>query len=350
MAELISSATRSLFAAGGINPWPNPYHHEDMGCGGMTPTGECFSTEWWCDPSYGLSDAGYGYCFVEATGGYLVVGVEKKQAWLHSRGTPGEKIGAQVCQWIAFSIAIALLTFYGFSAWKATCGWEEVYVCCVEVLFVTLEIFKEFSSPATVYLSTGNHAYCLRYFEWLLSCPVILIKLSNLSGLKNDYSKRTMGLIVSCVGMIVFGMAAGLATDWLKWLLYIVSCIYGGYMYFQAAKCYVEANHSVPKGHCRMVVKLMAYAYFASWGSYPILWAVGPEGLLKLSPYANSIGHSICDIIAKEFWTFLAHHLRIKIHEHILIHGDIRKTTKMEIGGEEVEVEEFVEEEDEDTV
>nr|AIE89247.2 CsChrimson [synthetic construct] len=271
-------------------------------------------------------------------------------AWLHSRGTPGEKIGAQVCQWIAFSIAIALLTFYGFSAWKATCGWEEVYVCCVEVLFVTLEIFKEFSSPATVYLSTGNHAYCLRYFEWLLSCPVILIKLSNLSGLKNDYSKRTMGLIVSCVGMIVFGMAAGLATDWLKWLLYIVSCIYGGYMYFQAAKCYVEANHSVPKGHCRMVVKLMAYAYFASWGSYPILWAVGPEGLLKLSPYANSIGHSICDIIAKEFWTFLAHHLRIKIHEHILIHGDIRKTTKMEIGGEEVEVEEFVEEEDEDTV
>ena len=42
--------------------------------------------------------------------------------------------------------------------------------------------------------------------------------------------------------------------------------------------------------------------------------------------------------------------LWLQIFEHILIHGDIRKTTKLAVAGEEVEVEEFVEEEDEDTV
>ena len=60
------------------------------------------------------------------------------------------------------------------------------------VVKVLLEIYEEFSSPASLYLSTGNWVIWLRYGEWLLTCPVILIHLSNLTGLKDDYSKRTM--------------------------------------------------------------------------------------------------------------------------------------------------------------
>ena len=37
----------------------------------------------------------------------------------------------------------------------------------------------------------------LRYAEWLITCPVILIALSNLSGLKDDYNFRTMKLLSS---------------------------------------------------------------------------------------------------------------------------------------------------------
>ena len=43
-------------------------------------------------------------------------------------------------------------------------------------------------------------------------------------------------------------------------------------------------------------------------------------------------------------------HPHSQIFEHILIHGDIRKTTKLQVAGEEIEVEEFVDEEGEDTV
>ena len=112
-------------------------------------------------------------------------------AWTHSKGSTEEKNALIALQYIALAMAILILLFYAYSYFRSTCGWEEVYVCCVELVFVSIEITHEFDSPATVYLSTGNHTYMLRYAEWLLSCPVILIHLSNLSGMKNDYSKRT---------------------------------------------------------------------------------------------------------------------------------------------------------------
>lgn len=57
---------------------------------------------------------------------------------------------------------------------------------------VLLEIFCEYETPASLYLSNGEWVLWIRYGEWLLTCPVILIHLSNLTGLKDDYSKRTM--------------------------------------------------------------------------------------------------------------------------------------------------------------
>nr|AHH02115.1 protein 92 [synthetic construct] len=345
LAGLVRGAARHLQS--GSTP-ENPYQTPpNDGCG-LTPFG-CVE-DFWCDPKFGLADAKYGYCFVEAAHGELIIGPDSNASWLLSRGTDSEKLGMQICQWTAFAIAIFLLGFYAFSAWKATCGWEEVYVCLVEITYVTLEIFNQFDSPSMIYLSTGNAVYFMRYTEWVLCCPVILIHLSNLSGLKNDYSKRTMRLIVSCLGMLVFGMAGGLSTGWLKWFLFGIGCLYSGQTYFQSAKCYVEAHHCVPKGHCRLVIKLMAYAFFASWGTYPVLWVIGPEGLKHTSWYTNTIAHTLCDILSKELWPFLGHHLRIKIREHILIHGDIRKKTTIVIAGESLEVEEFVDEEDEDTV
>nr|AHH02128.1 CbChR1 [synthetic construct] len=342
---LVSSASRGLHASIPENPYHSDGHH--LPCG-LTPFG-CMD-DFWCNPEYGMSYAGYTYCFSELAFGKLVMVPEADAGWLHSHGTQAEFVAATACQYTALSLALLLLSFYAYSAWKATCGWEEGYVCCVEVLFVTLEISNEFNSPATLYLSTGNYCYFLRYGEWLLSCPVILIHLSNLSGLKNDYSMRTMRLLVSCIGMLITGMAGGLGVGWVKWTLYFVSCAYSAQTYLQAAKCYVEVYATVPKGYCRTVVKLMAYAFFTAWGAYPILWAIGPEGLKYISGYSNTIAHTFCDILAKEIWTFLGHHLRIKIHEHILIHGDIRKKVQVRVAGELMNVEELMEEEGEDTV
>lgn len=45
---------------------------------------------------------------------------------------------------------------------------------------------------------------------------VILIHLSNLTGLKDDYNKRTMRLLVSDIGTIVWGTTAAMSTGYVK--------------------------------------------------------------------------------------------------------------------------------------
>jgi hypothetical protein len=49
---------------------------------------------------------------------------------------------------------------------------------------------------------------------WLVQ--VILIHLSNLTGLADDYNKRTMSLLVSDIGTIVMGITAAIASGYVK--------------------------------------------------------------------------------------------------------------------------------------
>jgi len=94
----------------------------------------------------------------------------------------------------------------------------------------------------------------------------------------------------------------------------------------------------------------MMYVFFVSWVMFPILFVLGPEGFGHLSAYGSTIGHTVADLLSKNLWGLLGHHLRYKIHEHILLHGDIRRKAKVNVAGEDMEIEEMVDEEDEDTV
>ncbi len=60
--------------------------------------------------------------------------------------------------------------------------------------------------------NSRNSDLCLHtlYFQ------VILIHLSNLTGMKNDYNKRTMALLVSDIGCIVWGTTAAMSTGFIK--------------------------------------------------------------------------------------------------------------------------------------
>nr|AHH02152.1 BsChR1 [synthetic construct] len=265
------------------------------------------------------------------------------KSWAVSHGTKAEKLGAIVAMWIVFAFCVIVLVFYAIAAWRSTCGWEEVYVCIIELAHVCIAIFHEIESPSTLYLSTGNQILWLRYAEWLLSCPVILIHLSNLTGMKDDYSKRTMGLLVSDIGTIVFGTTAAMSPyNYLKIVFWFCGLTYGCVTFFLAAKVYIEAYHTVPKGTCRKIVRVMAWDYFGSWCMFPILFVLGPEGFGHISAYGSVIAHQVLDITSKNLWSFLGHLLRVKIHEHIIIHGNITKKTKITVAGDPVEVEEYV--------
>nr|AHH02146.1 protein 119 [synthetic construct] len=271
-------------------------------------------------------------------------------AWTIKLGSNSEKHAIAAIDIFAIIVSVLPLMYYMYSSWKSTCGWEEVYVCSIELTKCFISLFRSYEAPGVLYLSTGNTLYWLRYGEWLLTCPVILIHLSNITGLKDAYSKRTMKLLVSDIGTIVFGVSSAASTGPLKIFFFVLGLIYGANTFFHAAKVYVESYHMVPRGTCKLLVRLMAMVYFVSWSMFPIFFVLGPEGFGVLSHLGSDIAHTWIDLMSKNLWGFIGHLLRQKIHYHILKHGDIRKTTKVNIAGEEVNVETYVEEEDEETV
>lgn len=271
-------------------------------------------------------------------------------AWVEALGTTAEAEISNNIQYFAISVSIAPLLFYAWHTWKATCGWEEIYVCSVELAKCFVEMYYEYDSPFTLFLSTGNQLLLIRYCEWLLTCPVILIQLANITGLKDSFSKRTMRLLVTDVGTIVCGIASAASVGPLKIAFFCAGLMYGANTFFHAAKVYIESYHMVPRGRCKLLVRMMALIFFLSWAMFPVWFVLGPEGFGVISHYGSDICTVWTDLMSKNLWGLVGHHLRVSIHEHILLYGDIRKTTVVEIAGEKVEIEEYVEEEDEETV
>lgn len=54
--------------------------------------------------------------------------------------------------------------------------------------------------------------------------------------------------------------------------------------------------------------------FFTSWLFFPILFLMGPEGFGHLSAWGSIIAHTLADLMSKNLWGLLAHHLRNKVH------------------------------------
>jgi len=309
---------------------------------------------WWENHSgecAGPCSFGYYYAYPPDNSEKLVCSEYDNVAWLKKKGTPLEYKVAVSLEWLAFSLCIASLGFYAWNYYRATCGWEEPYVCIIELIAVLFELFHLSDTPASIYLPTGNQVLWVRFAEWYLSCPVILIHLSNITGLKDAYSKRTMALLVSDLGTITMGLTSAFAMDpVVKWPFFFAGLLYGMNTFYIAAKVYIESYHMVPKGTCRNLVRSMAWCYFGAWTLFPIMFVFSPTGINLMSNYAANIGFCVIDIISKNMWSMIGHVLRNKIHEHIIIHGNLVKPTKLSVAGMEIETEEMVEENEEGAI
>ena len=81
-----------------------------------------------------------------------------------------EQVFARVLQWFTVILSAAFLVYYVYSTFKATCGWEELYVCSVECksgleasLHAACRSNTHFSAPPCL-----PHA-CPGYFRAFLS-------------------------------------------------------------------------------------------------------------------------------------------------------------------------------------
>jgi halorhodopsin len=141
-----------------------------------------------------------------------------------------------------------------------------------------------------------------RYLTWTFSTPMILIAL----GLLADTDRSTLFTAVTMdIGMCVTGLAAALVTSSLavRWIFYAISCA------FFVAVLYillVEWPADAAAAGTDEIFGTLKVLTVVLWFAYPIVWAVGAEGLALISSAGlTSWAYSALDIVAKYVFAFL---------------------------------------------
>lgn len=155
---------------------------------------------------------------------------------------------------------------------------EQAAWCCAQSFYCLdqciLELPRSCPGTAGYCMICLHHPVCTKLLpDHILQ--VILIHLSNLTGLSGHYSRRTMFLLVSDVGTVVWGTAAALAVGPAKPIFFCVGVCYSCLTYYNAARVYIESFHTVPKGICRKLVITLAWMFFSSWILFPLAFVAG---------------------------------------------------------------------------
>jgi halorhodopsin len=141
-----------------------------------------------------------------------------------------------------------------------------------------------------------------RYLTWALSTPMILLAL----GLLADVDVGDLFIVVAAdIGMCVTGLAAALITSsyGLRWAFYLVSCAFFLVVLYAVL---VEWPESATAAGTDEIFGTLRVLTVVLWLGYPIVWAVGVEGLaLVQSVGITSWAYSALDIGAKYLFAFL---------------------------------------------
>jgi halorhodopsin len=141
-----------------------------------------------------------------------------------------------------------------------------------------------------------------RYLTWALSTPMILLAL----GLLADVDLGDLFAVIAAdIGMCITGLAAALITSSLalRWVFYGISCAF--FLVVLYAILFEWPADAAEAGTDEIFATLRVLTVVL-WLGYPIVWAVGVEGLaLVESVGATSWAYSALDIGAKYIFAFL---------------------------------------------
>jgi halorhodopsin len=141
-----------------------------------------------------------------------------------------------------------------------------------------------------------------RYLTWAFSTPLILAALGWLA----DVDRADLFAVIAAdVGMCLTGLAAALTTSSLamRWAFYAVSCAFFlVVLYALVVEWPVAAEAAGTDG----IFSTLRALTVVLWLGYPVVWAVGIEGLALVDSAAlTSWGYSALDVFAKYVFAFL---------------------------------------------
>lgn len=187
-----------------------------------------------------------------------------------------------------------------------------IWVAALLVPLVSISSYSSLASGLTVGLLEMPAGHALagqgeilspwgRYLTWTFSTPAILAALGLLAG--TDFTKLFTAITMD-VGMCVTGLAAALITAsyTLRWVFFGISTAFFLVVVYIIL---VEWSDDAARAGTSEIFDTLRNLTVVLWFGYPILWALGSEGLAILSVGVTSWGYSGLDILAKYVFAFL---------------------------------------------
>jgi len=134
-----------------------------------------------------------------------------------------------------------------------------------------------------------------RYLTWTFSTPLILLALGLIAG--TNVTKLFTAILFD-IAMCVTGLAAALTTSshLFRWFWYAMSSVFFLVVVYILL---VEWQKDAEKAGTADIFGKLKILTVVMWFGYPILWALGVEGIAVLEVGYTSWGYSALDIVAK---------------------------------------------------
>ncbi|KAI1778325.1 opsin-1 [Hypoxylon cercidicola] len=196
-----------------------------------------------------------------------------------------------------FHVITALVTTFAFLSYYAMATGDGI---------TSHPYVNERSKHGAVTEIVKRDIYWVRYVDWSITTPLLLLDLCLLAGLNGASILVT---VVSDVIMILAGLFAAFARDEAQgWGWYAFACI-----------AYLNIIYQVGyKGtHAMSARDYKTRAFFGSislftlllWTAYPIVWGIA-DGAHRVNVDAEIIAYAVLDVLAKGvfgFWLLIAH-------------------------------------------
>ncbi|SNR35428.1 bacteriorhodopsin [Halorubrum vacuolatum] len=188
---------------------------------------------------------------------------------------------------------------------------QLIWVATLLVPLVSISSYTGLASGLTIsflempagHAIAGEEALTMwgRYLTWALSTPMILIALGLLAG---SNVTKIFTAVTGTTAMCVTGLAAALTTSshMMRWFWFFISCMFFlQVLYVLLVQWPKDAEVAGTAGIFNTLKLLTA----VTWFGYPVIWALGLEGVAVLDVAVTSWGYSVLDILAKYIFAYL---------------------------------------------
>jgi len=205
---------------------------------------------------------------------------------------------AAVWAWVGF-VAMAAGTVAPLWAWLSRDASGEshakYYLTLAGVTGIAALAYLAMGLGVGVVSTPGGDLEIVRYVDWLLTTPLLLLYLGLLA-------RPSRGVLVGLIGVDVViigaGIAASATTGTLSWALFGV----GGVAY--VALVYgllvtLPQSASAAGDRVRAVFGTLRNITVVLWTLYPVVWALAPTGLGLVTPATEMLVFVYLDIVSK---------------------------------------------------